>query len=151
MAKVVVTQKLNIKVADAPCNPVALYWMNKTSGWDMWVFGCTQTKGLSVQAGESFEEFIFDLQDANKRSVYLTKHSTPQLVLGYTNLSTSDVEGIKGLLDSPTVKMLIGDPATPKFRHVRVEPGSFKTIETQNDFHNLEFTISLAMNFNQEK
>jgi len=153
MATVIITETKRIKVKDAPCNPVALYWINKNGGWDMFVFGFTQSEGLNVEGGEKFEAFIEDLQNAFKRSKYISKTTIPKMVLGYDNLPTEDVEGIKGLLDSPSVMMLISDPAARPlvFNQVNVDPGSFNTNETIKDFHDLEFSIELPELFSQHQ
>ena len=134
-----------------PANPIALYWLNKLGGWDMWVFGLTQTKGLQVKGGETFEQFIEDLADANKRAQWITKRSTPQIVMGYSNVPTDKVLGIQGVLDSPRVLMLVSEMSVrpPVFLHVMVEDGDFKTIETESEYHDLELTVSLPENFNQ--
>lgn len=146
-----VTRNITVKVVDPPCNPVALYWLNKLGGWDMWVFGGTQTEGIEVSNGEAFEKFIADLAGEIGRKKYISKTEVPKIVLGYECLSTADVRGIKGILSSIKVLMLTSgvNVLPPVFMEVNVDPGSFKIIETENDFHNLEFTIELPELFIQ--
>jgi len=147
-----ITERIICDIEDARCNPVALYWMKKLGGWDMWVFSGTQTEGIEVRDGESFEKFIADLADTNKRKQIISKTEIPKIVLGYESLPTAKVRGIKGILSSIKVLMLTSgvNELPPTFIEVNVEPGSFKIIETENDFHNLEFTIELIGIYNQE-
>jgi hypothetical protein len=75
------------------------------------------------------------------------------MTLGYDNLPTNKVEGIKTLLQAVAVKMLISDKSVrpPVFLDVAIVPGSFILIDTSVDFHNLEITISLPELFNEER
>lgn len=152
MANVKQVQSIFIDVADAPCNAVALYWLDKNSAWDMWVFSGTQTEGVEVGAGEEFEKFIADLQGVASRSKYISKTETPKIILGYNNLPTNKVLGIKGVLSAIEVKMLTSGVGVlpPTFMSVKVLPGTFTTVETENGYHNLEFTIELPELFIQE-
>jgi len=148
-----ITERIMVDIEDVPCNPVALYWLNKNSEYDMWIFGMTQTNGLQIKAMETFESVIQDLANTNKRSQFLTKKTVPQIVLGYDNLPTNKVEGIKGILDSVEINMLVSAPAARPcvFIKVTIDSGSWKITETENDFHSLEITINLPELFNQNK
>ena len=140
-----------IHVKNPPCNPLALYWLNKKGGWDMWCFGGTQTNGHDIKNGEEFEKYIANLAGVIGRKQVLTKSEVPTITLGYESLSTNDVNGIKGILSSIKVLMLVSkvNILPPVWREVNVDPGSYNTIEVENGFHNLEFTISLAEQFIQ--
>jgi len=153
MSQVIITETIQVDIVDAPClNPVALYWLNKIGGWDMWVFGMTQTEGIEVSNGEEFEKYISELADEIGRKKFISKTEIPTITLGYECISTEKVRGIKGILSAIKVLMLTSgkDVLTPTFIEVNVEAGSFKIIETENGFHNLEFTIELNEIFNQE-
>ena len=148
-----VTEEITIDIAEAPCNAVALYWLTKTGAWPMWVFFGTQTEGIEVGNGAMFEKFITDLANEIGRKQYISKTEVPKIVLGYECLSTAKVNYIKTLMSAIKVLMLISDPNVlpPTFMEVNVEPGSFKIIETENEFHNLELTIELPELFIQEQ
>ena len=134
------------------CNPVAIYWL-KNGAWNYWVFGCRQINSIDVSDGGVFESFIDDLQTATKRGAIISKSVFPKMTLGYDNLPTNKVEGIKTLLQAVAVKMLISDKSVrpPVFLDVAIVPGSFILIDTSVDFHNLEITISLPELFNEER
>ena len=147
-----ITEIKVIEILDAPCNPIALYWLYKSGAWDMWVFSGTQTEGIETAVGESFEQFISELSTVIGRQKFISKSEVPTITLGYEGLSTEKVRGIKGILSSIKVLMLTTakNVLPPKFMEVNVETGSFKTIETENGFHNLEFTIQLPELFNHD-
>lgn len=153
MADFVVTERLAIDVEDAPeCNPIALYWLSKQGGWAMWVFGKTQTEGKEVATEGVFEQHVEELSTATKRKQFVAKRSEPQISLGYSNLPTDKVRGISTILDAVTILMLTSEPGElpPTFVNVNIEAGSWKVIETENDRHDLEFTIHLPELYNQE-
>lgn len=154
LIQITVQKKINIATCIPP-NPVALYWLNKLGGWDMWVFGRTQIKSVETVTGETFTKNIDDLAIANTKEQELIKSDTDTLTLGANNLNTEDVNHIRGLFSSLKVMMLTnqadyvnGKP--PIFRNVFVEDGTFALIDTYQQKQNLEFIIDFGENYNHE-
>ncbi len=153
MALIDITERKKVKVQFCiPSNPVALYWLNKLGGWDMWVFGKTQIKSVQTIEGEEFNKNITDLAIANTKEQLLTKEDTDTITLGANNIDTEDVTFIRGMFSSLKVMMLVSQaPHTPPiFRSVNIEDGTFVLIDTFQQKQNLEFIINTGINYNQE-
>ena len=148
-----VTEIKNIDVEDAGCNPLYLAWLNKFGGWDSWVFSGKQIEGLSVSNGIVFENFIDYLDQFIQRDIIQEKKSQKQITLGYDQLPISKVEGIKGLLDSVCVLMMtdFAGASNPTWLEVQVKDGSFTLIDNEFGTQDLEFSILLPQNFNQQR
>ncbi len=125
--------------------PMPLMWLNQLGGMDSWVFSKHQEYSLDVSEKDEFEPVIDYLQIANSRQKTLSKDVYTKARLGYEQLETQQVEGISNLLYSPLVYANIGGA----WVQVVVKDGSFKTFDTGEKRHKLEFDIVLPKLFTQ--
>lgn len=121
-------------------NPVYLSWFNKRGGIDYWLFGRTQGESLRVSASQIFERDITDIENADTIKDFLSKEAVDVTRLGAENLDDNDIEGLKGLLSSPKVQVLMSQNPVV-WQTVLVSPGTFKIKETRNRRHRLELDI----------
>ena len=133
------TEKKSIKIGCVPDNPIYLRWWGLV-GQNYWCFGGTQTEQIDVSAEKEQDKYVQDWATTNSRSEYISKRAFRRQVLGYNNLTTQEVQGIKTILMAIKVEALI-DVDTNKWQTVKVLPGTWATIETENARHDLEFTI----------
>lgn len=156
MSKQRITEIKTIKI-DAECkeNPVYLTWKGPDGGNNAWLFHRRQTEADRIEAGEKFEPFIDDLETATSNGEYLSKQTTPQLILGADNFEIEDVRGIRGLLRSTKVEMLM-NPATweddgPIWQTVMVDAGSFNILDTGANKASIEITLNLVKIYQQNQ
>lgn len=149
----IVTEKKVVKI-DRNCktNPVFLTWINSLGGREFWLFHKVQTKGITVSENGDFEKTIQDLETARGQISVFSKTAVPQMIIG-ANVLIEDLEGIKSVLHSVKVEMLI-NPLTwqtdgPKWRHVEPAPGSFKLYNTNQVRNDIEITLDFPYLFNQ--
>lgn len=112
-------------------NPVYLAWFIKRGGIDYWLFGRDQDESIRVSAGQIFERDITDLENADTIKDFLTKEAVEVTRLGAENLDANDVEGLKGLLTSPKVQVLMSQNPIV-WQTVLLSPGTFKIKRTRD-------------------
>lgn len=154
---IVVTEVRTIKI-DHECkdNPVYLAWLGTDGNWNYWLFHKVQTEALDTEVTGEFVPYISDLEDAIGNGEYMGKESTPQLIVG-ANVDEEDIgkgilpsqynQGLKSLINSPYVQML-SNPDTweadgVKWMRVKVVPGTFKIIDTNQSRATIELTLLL--------
>lgn len=138
----IATEKKTIKI-DRECkeNPVFISWLNVYGGREHWLFSKVQTKGLITQNGGNFETYIVDLAEARGQITDISKNATPLLTVNCT-CDIEDIEGIKTLLYSPCVEMLVSENPI-KWQTVRPQNGSFKLYDTNDTQSSLQITFEL--------
>jgi hypothetical protein len=122
-----------------PENPFQLMWLNSLGGTDTWVFSKRQEHTLSTEDMDEFEPVINYLQVANSRQQILRKDAYDSVKLGYEQLSTQQVNGIKEVLKSQYVVWVNGTNQIV----VVVRSGSFKLHSSDSVKHSLEFEVIL--------
>lgn len=149
MAVVQVTQTLRIKVnRECPENPVYLCWRNKKNGVGYWLFSRKQTEILNSESGGEFEHYNANLATAPSRTDFISKENQDSMILGAENLLINDILGLKGLLESPKVEMLISqNPVT--WKTVQVVPGTFNIRETDETRSRIELEIMFPKQYSQ--
>jgi len=141
MALFVITEVKTVRLNNACVqNPVYLAWFNKLGGIDYWLFGRTQGESLRVSADQIFERDITDLEKADTIKDFLTKEAVEVTRLGAENLDANDIEGLKGLLTSPKVQVLMSQNPI-LWQTVLVSPGTFKIKETRERRFRIEVDI----------
>tara|TARA_R110000772_G_scaffold112048_4_gene216235 strand:- start:1395 stop:1775 length:381 start_codon:yes stop_codon:yes gene_type:complete len=120
-----------------------LVWLNSLGGTDSWVFSRRQEYTLNVSNMDEFEPIINYLQLVNGVQRVLKKDAYVNIKLGYEQLSSQQVTGIKELLISPYV--VVVDGATEIV--VVVKDGTFKLRDTGESMFSLEFEIILPKLF----
>ena len=137
-----VTEKKTIKI-DRECkvNPVFVSWLNVYGGREHWLFSKVQTKGLITQNAGSFETYIVDLATSRGQITDISKNAVPLLTVNCT-LDIEDIEGVKTMLYSPCVEILVSEtPITWQTVHPQV--GSFKLYDTNDITSSLQITLEL--------
>lgn len=138
----IVTEKKTIKI-DRECkvNPVFISWLNVYGGREHWLFSKVQTKGLITQNAGSFETYIVDLATVRGQITDISKNATPLLTVNCT-VDIEDIEGLKTMLYSPCVEMLVSENPI-KWQTVRPQTGSFKLYDTNDTQSSLQITFEL--------
>ena len=143
-----VTEKKTIKI-DKECkeNPVFVSWLNTYGGREHWLFHKVQTKGIITQNDGSYEPYIFDLSTARGQIVDISRNAMPLLIVNAT-VDIEDIEGLKTMLYSPCVEMLVNDtPIT--WQTVRPQVGSFKLYDTTDVRATMQIALELPYIFIQ--
>ena len=137
-----VTEKKTIKI-DRECklNPVFISWLNVYGGREHWLFSKVQTKGLITQNAGNFETYIVDLSEARGQITDISKNATPLLTVNCT-VDIEDIEGLKTILYSPCVEMLVSENPI-KWITVHPQVGSFKLYDTNDVTSSLQITLEL--------
>ena len=138
----IVTEKKTIKI-DRECkeNPVFVSWLNVYGGREHWLFHKVQTKGLVTQNAGSFETYIVDLAESRGQITDISKNATPLLIVN-AYVDIEDIEGIKTMLYSPCVEMLISENPI-KWQTVHPQVGSFKLYDTIDLKATIQITLEL--------
>lgn len=140
-----ITEKKRIKI-DRACvnNPIFLNWQNTKGGREYWLFHTIQTKRITTSEGATFSPFIEDNTNAKAYLEEISRGAIESLVVG-ANVSAEDLEGIKTILYSTNVLLLMNPDSWQndgcKWLKVRVVPGSFGLGETVQEFVELSFQI----------
>lgn len=143
-----ITEKLFIDIqCCVPLNPVCLKWIGTNGGWNFWVFGVHQMEGLTTTTPALFSKFNEDLDTMDTDSAFLTKSGVPEYTVGADNIPNSKLAGIKSLLWSPQVMMLM-NPKTwvsegEIWQTVRINPAKFVIRDTKSNFNKVEFIMQL--------
>ena len=158
-----ITEIKNLKVFDQCVkNPVYIQWRGTNGGINYWLFHHVQTELLDTELNGEFAPYIDDLENATGTAVVMGKNATPGLIIGATvdaeditqGVNPSLPPGLKGLIMSTDVKMLMNVEtwATegPKWMDVKVQPGSFKILETTSNKANIELTLVLPSIYTQQ-
>jgi hypothetical protein len=137
-----VTDIKTIKI-DRECkeNPVFVSWLNVYGGREHWLFHKVQTKGLVTQNAGSFETYIVDLAETRGQITDISKNAIPLLIIN-AYVDIEDVEGIKTLLYSPCVELLVSENPI-KWQTVRPQVGSFKLYDTSDLKATIQITLEL--------
>lgn len=130
-------------------NPVFLKWMGTSGAWHFWVFAFNQIESEDITSAQgTFSKFITDLATADTDSDFITKEATPELILSDDLLDNNDIQGLRTLLRSPKVMMLMNPESWVAdgevYQTVRVKPGKFKIRERRGALQGIEFMIQLA-------
>ena len=138
----IVTEIKTIKI-DRECkeNPIFISWLNTYGGREHWLFSKVQTKGLVTQNNGSFETYISDLSNSRGQINDISKNATPLLIIN-AYVDIEDIEGIKTMLYSPCVEMLISESPI-KWNPVRPQVGSFKLYDTSDLKATIQITLEL--------
>jgi hypothetical protein len=144
----IVTEIKTIKI-DRECktNPVFISWVNNNGGREHWIFEKVQTKALVTQSNGTIEPYNIDIENSRGRIIEVSKDATPLLVC-FAFVDIEDVEGLKTLLFSPCVEMLmnidtVSASVAPIWQTVRPLAGSFKLYNTNQFKTDLEITFEL--------
>jgi hypothetical protein len=136
-----VTEKKRIKIySGQTCNPVYLCWLNAYGGFSYWLFTGWQQMIINVKEAGILERYIENISTATTREDYLKKTCNESMILGADNLTDNDIEGIKGLLKSVRVQVLVDN--TPTWMTVLVKAESFKIKRTDSNKHSVELEIA---------
>lgn len=138
----IVTEIKTIKI-DRECkeNPVFISWLNTYGGREHWLFSKVQTKGLITQNAGNFETYISDLSNSRGQISDISRSATPLLTVNAL-VDIEDIEGLKTMLYSPCVEMLVNEnPIT--WQTVRPQVGSFKLYDTTDIRATMQITLEL--------
>ncbi len=143
---VVITEVKRIKI-DQACydNAAYLVWKNTLGGWDQWLFKKTQTKNLLTEDLGNFVQPEYSLEDSTGASNSLGANVGNGLILGANGLTTNQYEAIRELIYAPVVYWLQLDSSQIlgyTLTKVKARSGTW-AIETKDDFHNIEFELTL--------
>jgi len=152
----IITEVKTVKIdCDCKTNPVYLQWRGTNGGINYWLFATVQTEVESSGVNSEFFPYIGELEDAFSNQETLDKESQPSLIVGgYIDVEDlgigvkpSDAPGLKGLIRSIDVAMLM-NPETwttedPQWMRVKVAPGTFKILETNQTKAQIEFSLLL--------
>lgn len=140
------TKTVKYKYCDF-ANPVCIKWIDATGAWNFWVFGVTQTEGLVVGAGQgAFSRHIDDLETSTGQSLMINKEAVPELTMGADGLDSNDIAGLKTILNSPRVMMLVnyiswGSDGVDYWVDVKPLTGRFKMRDTKATRYSFELTV----------
>lgn len=144
-----ITEKKRVKIEqDCVANPVYLAWIGLRGGVNYWLFGGTQTINVKTGKAKVIQKDIRDLEPAEGAVDYLKKEGAEKWQIGANNVKREDLEGLKTLLISPKVQVLM-NPDTwitegPIWQTVLVNTGSFRIIETDESRHDIKLTIDFS-------
>lgn len=143
MARITEKKKIDIDVSCVQ-NPIFLNWFGTEGERNYWLFHVFQTKQLATSEGATFAPFIEDNTNATSYLNEISRGAVESMVCG-GNVPTSKIEGIKTMLYSPNVLMLM-NPDTweldgPEWLKVRIVPGTFKLYDTDQKRADIQFTL----------
>lgn len=156
MARERITEIKGIDI-DHECkdNPVYLTWVGPKGGRNYWLFHKRQKKLNDIKAGNVFNSYVSDLEDARSNSEYLSKDAWPQMEIGADNVPVEKIRGIASMLRAVKVEMLM-NPTTwesegPKWQTVKVLPGTFEIEDTGQSYSRIEVTIEQSFIYLQSQ
>lgn len=143
MARITEKKKIDIDIS-CVLNPIFLNWFGTEGERNYWLFHVFQTKQLATSEGSTFAPFIEDNTNATSYLNEISRGAVESMVCG-GNVPISKIEGIKTMLYSPNVLMLM-NPDTwesegPKWLKVRIVPGTFKLYDTDQKKADIQFTL----------
>ena len=150
----IITEEITIKI-DCSCktNPVYLQWRGTNGGINYWLFHTVQAIVETAAVNSEFFPFVEDLQNAYSNQEVLGKDSQPQMIVGGyfdiedlgASVNPSSAPGLKGLIRSIDVAMLMNSDTWetdgPQWMRVKVAPGTFKILDTNQTKAQVEFTL----------
>lgn len=145
----IITEVKRIKV-DSECkdNPIYLQWLNSSGGPSYWLFSRQNTQGITTAATGTYKAYEPDMEVALGGDEYTGKDVTPSIIIG-ANVAIEDMDGIKGLLMSGKVLMLMNpttwttDASGPVWQRVRVQPGSYIIKKANDTRRDIEMVLLL--------
>lgn len=130
----IVTEIKTIKV-ESGCkdNPVFVSWINTLGGREHWLFHRIQVKQIDTADSGVFVKTNTELEIATGNVFDITSQANNILIVNAL-VDIEDIEGIKTMLYSPCVEMLV-NPETwgtesPKWLNIHVVKGSFRLYQT---------------------
>ena len=130
----IVTEIKTIKV-ESGCkdNPVFVSWINTLGGREHWLFHRIQVKQIDTADSGVFVKTNTELETATGNVFDITAQANNILIVNAL-VDIEDIEGIKTMLYSPCVEMLV-NPETwetelPKWLNIHVVKGSFRLYQT---------------------
>lgn len=143
------TRITEIKTIDIerPCmeTSVCLNWLANPCGRDFFVFQKVQVEYLETEENERYKNFVSDLETAIGNNELYGKSAFKTMILGASNILSSKMDGIKSLLSSPDVLILMNNDTWQtegcKWQRVIVKSGTFKILETNQNRTSFEFLI----------
>lgn len=139
-------------LVDAECydNPVYLKWLNPYGGYEYWLFHTRQQYTDGISDEQIFERYIEDLASATAREETLSKQAIEEINIGAELLTKQQKEGLRYLLRSPKVYMLL-DAELNIWQTVRIKGGTFDINDTFESKERIELTILLPKPYNQQQ
>lgn len=149
MPNVRVTEQKFIDV-DSECkdNPVYLQWWNTKGGPSYWLFHRNQTDLVNTSSAGEYIKNEPDMEYAIGGAEFLGKNADPSMLIG-ADVPISKMDGIKGLIISPKVLMLMNpetwttDVGGPKWQRVKVQTGSFIVLKRTETRQRVELVLLL--------
>ena len=139
------TEKKRIKI-DNGCHvsPIYLNWLGTGGERNYWLFDYLQTHNINTSVVGNFQPYITDNTNAESYLIEIGRGAFKTIVCG-AYVDIEDVEGIKTMLYSPNVLLLL-NPTTwqadgPKWLGVKPLPGSFKLYDTDQKKTEIQFTL----------
>jgi len=142
-----ITEKKYIKIEKGCINdPIYLEWHNKLGGKSYWLFGKLNTFQTKTAEVGYYERYVSDLESEQGNDGIINKSNERSISIG-ANIPADQMDGIRGLFESPKVKMLT-NPETwsvdgAKWQDVRINTGSKLTGQTRKGFFEVEMDILL--------
>lgn len=143
----VVTEIKTIKV-ERNCNdsPIYLSWVNTLGGREHWLFNKIYTNQLDTSDSGTFVKTDTPLETTTGNVFDITANANNVLIVN-SLCDIEDIEGLKTLLYSPCVEMLV-NPETwetekPKWLNVHVVKGSFKLYQSDQKRNVIEIQLQL--------
>lgn len=146
MAAATILTEVKIIDIDNSCvdSPVYLKWLNVKGGYSQWLFGKRQTKLIQTAIDGEYVSNIEDLENSIGGEEFLGTDVQPAMIVG-ADVPVIKMDGIKGLLMSPKVLMLM-NPDTWEtegviWQRVRIQRGSYIVLHSDETRNKIEFTI----------
>lgn len=157
-----ITEKKCIDIGCCVDHPVYLKWLNKLGGYGYWLFEFNHALDDQNETVDRFAPFVEELSTAKGWLKVLGKRSIPKMVIGASNIPVDKIEGLRGLLHSVSVEVLL-NPPTPeevdawiadgtkmpwqvdgaKWVTVEVQPNTFRIKEARQVVASVELVIVL--------
>lgn len=142
------TEEVQVRVTDCtPKNQVYLAWLDKTGGWNYFLFSIKQIKGRKTAISGVFSKFFTDMETQETTATIIDKTVDPHITCGAEQLDAYDDNLMRSLIDSPYVLLLMNnddwDTDGPQWQEVRVEPSDYKYEDTKKVYQNIELKILL--------
>ena len=125
-------------------SPVYLKWLNTSGGYSQWLFGKKQTKLIQTAIDGEYIANTEDLENSIGGEEFMGTNVQPAMIVG-ADVPVIKMDGIKGLLMSPKVLMLM-NPDTWEtegviWQRVRIQRGSYIVLYTDETRNKIEMTV----------
>lgn len=128
-------------------NPFYIKWLHSLAGWDYWMFDKVQFFERNVYDSDRYNPVVTNIETAQSREDFVGKKARPEVMVGAQGLTTQQIRGLEDLLSSPKVYRLDTDLYNSteeiKWQVIKLKPGSFKTVQTNINRHDLEVEFEL--------